>query len=49
MYLIFGVYLALLDLQQLLAAHKDRLGNPLDLPRQLILQFDNCSENKVRC
>ena len=38
---------AILDLAKLLAEHKDRLNNPLDMPRRLILQFDNCPENKV--
>jgi hypothetical protein len=38
---------ALLDLQDLLATENDQSGNPLDMPRALILQFDNCSENKV--
>ena len=39
---------AILDLQLLLAKFEDNIGNPLDLPRKLILQFDNCRENKVR-
>jgi hypothetical protein len=37
----------MLDLQALLKEFKDKSGNPLDLPRALILQFDNCPENKV--
>ena len=41
------VTLAILDLQQLLSEKTDKYGNPLDLPRELILQFDNCPENKV--
>lgn len=35
---------AILDLQKLLANR----NTPLDMPEHLILQFDNCSENKVR-
>ena len=42
MYIIF-VNVAIEDLQKLLA---NRI-TPLDLPQHLILQFDNCSENKV--
>lgn len=38
---------AMLDLQDLLKNFKDLSNNPLDLPRALILQFDNCAENKV--
>ena len=38
---------AILDLQQLLQRDVDKSGNKLDMPRDLILQFDNCSENKV--
>lgn len=35
---------AILDLQKMLANR----NTPLDMPEHLILQFDNCSENKVR-
>ena len=37
---------SILDLQILLQSYKDNLNNPLDLPSHLILQFDNCKENK---
>lgn len=47
-FLFVLVLLAILDLQQLLSEKIDKHGNPLDLPRELILQFDNCPENKVR-
>ena len=40
--------LAILDIEKLLACHKDDLDNPLQVPDHLILQFDNCAENKVR-
>lgn len=45
--LTFFYHLALLDLQQLLSEKTDKHCNPLDMPRELILQFDNCPENKV--
>lgn len=43
------LYIAILDLQKLLAMHEDTTAskNSLDIPRHLILQFDNCGENKV--
>lgn len=41
------LFSAILDLQELLKEHKDLSDNPLDMPRALILQFDNCAENKV--
>ena len=49
LFYISTVYIAILDLQKLLAKHKDKTPskNPLDIPRHLILQFDNCAENKV--
>lgn len=34
------------DLQVLLQRKKDKHGNGLDMPDHLILQFDNCTENK---
>jgi hypothetical protein len=37
---------SLLDLQILLEKKTDYNGHPLDLPDHLILQFDNCAENK---
>ena len=36
MHVIYDILSALLDLQQLLAAQNDSLGNPMDLPRRLI-------------
>ena len=39
--------LAILDLKILLEKRKDKHGYTLDVPDHLILQFDNCSENKV--
>ena len=37
---------AILDLQVQLQKHRDVGDNPMDVPRHLILQFDNCPENK---
>lgn len=37
---------AILDLQVLLKKFKDNGGRQLDVPDHLILQFDNCAENK---
>ena len=37
---------SILDLQDMLASHKNKYGLALDMPQDLILQFDNCSENK---
>lgn len=41
---------AILDLKVLLeeSSVKDKLGYNLDVPDHLILQFDNCGENKVQ-
>ncbi len=38
--------LALQYLQKRLADYKDKLGRPLSLPRQLVLQFDNATDQK---
>lgn len=41
---------AMNDLSQLLADYRDNNGggpNPLILPKRTVVQFDNCSENKV--
>lgn len=47
MYNIFVIRLALLDLQALLSEKKDKHDYAMDMPRDLVLQFDNCPENKV--
>ena len=44
---IFVICSALLDLQTLLSEKVDKHNFPLDMPRELVLQFDNCPENKV--
>ena len=45
---ILLLFIAILDLQILLTKQPhDKSDNLLDLPRSLILQFDNCAENKV--
>jgi hypothetical protein len=48
-YLCILTLIAILDLQKVLASYCDTtpMKNPLDMPRKLILQFDNCAENKV--
>ena len=44
---MFVICSALLDLQTLLSEKVDKHNFPLDMPRELVLQFDNCPENKV--
>jgi hypothetical protein len=39
-------YIALWYLQTRLAQHKDKTGKPLSLPRKLVLQFDNATDQK---
>lgn len=37
---------SILDVQSMLHEINDKAGNPMDMPQHLILQFDNCGENK---